>query len=158
MSATSRNSEDPVARMCQRCQLAMLHDQEHDGLEQRSEHGKRHLWCKEDSLLFTKFRLVDELPTLPKLDESARTGCDFCSFLRHIILSDDTAEATRQRLNRKGITASLACEVSISTYFIWQGLDDSPASGMDGMVVELSIDGLDEGLSLFCAVEASTGK
>jgi len=65
-----------------------------------------------------KFTLTDTLPSLPRLEASARNGCEFCGLLRTTIFlqaSDektDPVESTRSFLNQES-------HCTLGMYWMW---------------------------------------
>jgi len=123
-----------VARLCASCQKASFDD---TYFPPRSE------------LLRTQYHFVDQLPDLGKLDASAGKGCDFCRFLRTIILSGDTNDLLTHVLG-KGIAGLGTRTVGIQIFYQW---NLQPAGlNIGGMSILLSIEG-GHSIELWCLVE-----
>lgn len=80
----------PVARLCAKCEHALGNDFDEVFI----------MWPKSKPDMHrghvpSEFCLVDHLPDLSQLHDSAQQGCDFCGFLRGVILSDDTRDRLR---------------------------------------------------------------
>ncbi|KAI1799164.1 HET-domain-containing protein [Daldinia bambusicola] len=80
----------PLANLCQQCSVLEFHDSDVPGAYAvRSETGEICLAAPEQhpdqfSLKLDYF-VLDSLPGLPCLADSARSGCDFCSILKNAI-------------------------------------------------------------------------
>lgn len=77
--------------LCENCQQSALNDDSPIFQVETDDAGHRSLVTDENAEITTNFFLVDHFPELPSLRESARSGCEFCSFLRQSLLSDDVA-------------------------------------------------------------------
>lgn len=77
-----------TARLCEECKHLKFDDTVVSRLEYHSEDGTSYLISvDEDSALAleTDYEFADFFPSLPKLEKSARDGCDCCRWLRETI-------------------------------------------------------------------------
>jgi hypothetical protein len=77
-----------VAQLCASCQRAVWEDRFYPAEEELHEilSPKEAASYGSRPCIPTWYSLDEQLPELLKLDASARQGCDFCRFLRDIIL------------------------------------------------------------------------
>lgn len=111
----------PAARICAKCEHAMINDSDMQFEMGTTSHG---VWRERPQCgdVPTRFFLTDHLPDLSRLRLSAQQGCDFCGFLRALILLDDTRD--RLRSEYKTDVASLgSSEIKISIIFKWRYRD-----------------------------------
>ncbi len=151
-----------IAGLCAGCEGAALF---HDDLEFLEEYGDpggaTRLVASQDTAIRTS-RIShlrdDTLPSLPLLLESALRGCDFCGFLRSVIICDDTQDEIR-RVFGSGGTDVDPLEVSISIHFRWKYHDehDIRGDGLLGAIILLCFDDGKVEITLFCLAEGLSG-
>jgi hypothetical protein len=80
--------------LCESCRKAALQDGDFASEEESDNSGKylKMVYDNASDSLETEYFLSDVLPGLPKLDDSASRGCEFCRLLREIILSRDSED------------------------------------------------------------------
>jgi hypothetical protein len=147
-----------VAQLCASCQRAVFEDrfypteEELSGIlspEEAASYGSR-------PCIPTWYSFVEQLPELLKLDASARQGCDFCRFLRAIILSGDTNDLLIQVAGKSlADLGPLRVEINIAYGWKWR-LRAGSTVGL--MKVTLTIEGFESQIELQCFVEGVTGK
>lgn len=112
-----------VARLCTNCEPAMVDDFDKE-FQMRADHksGKKRAIPRNGGDAPTEFFLTDNLPYLSRLRGSAQQGCDFCGFLRTLILLDETRD--RLRSEYKTDIASLGpVEIEIAVIYNWNQKD-----------------------------------
>ncbi|PMD20119.1 HET-domain-containing protein [Hyaloscypha hepaticicola] len=132
-----------VARLCQACQEAI----NHIGPLNLSP-GEPHTY------LDTEYWLKDRFPRLPKLEISSRQGCDFCDFLREIILSGDTDDGLKRILGKSAADLG-ALDVDISLTYGLVAKENPAEPGLHILEVCLSFEGVASPIDLICFVEAA---
>lgn len=110
--------------LCENCQQSALRDDSPAFRVETNIFGHRSVVTDEDSTVPTNYFLLDHLPELPQLRESALSGCELCSFLRESILSRDTAKFLQ---DDEGIEiTSLEEEITLQTCYHWnRTVDDT---------------------------------
>lgn len=76
-------------RLCDKCKCLEIDDASLGGFERFDDYGDSFLVLDDEDnarQLGTNFFFDDNFPLLPRLTESARTGCDFCGWLKETIL------------------------------------------------------------------------
>ncbi|KAI0914089.1 heterokaryon incompatibility protein-domain-containing protein [Ustulina deusta] len=151
-----------IAGLCAGCEGAALF---HDDLEFLEEYGDpggaTRLVASQDTAIRTS-RIShlrdDTLPSLPLLLESALRGCDFCGFLRSVIICDDTQDEIRRVFGSGGADVD-PLEVSISIHFRWKYHDehDIRGDGLLGAIILLCFDDGKVEITLFCLAEGLSG-
>lgn len=132
-----QQSEEKVANLCQLCQKAVFRDDffkpvtnDQNGLPHLILHrkpndnpvspGEEQQFGDPWIHIRTDWHLTDSLPDLPIFGKSMRDGCDFCKFLREIILSDDTDWYWRTIHRDEGMLAAVrACNIEIWLEYLW---------------------------------------
>jgi hypothetical protein len=153
MAALAEPPKNDIARLCEACQTAI------DNVRPFNPVAPRYAENSEDAS--TGYFLVDSFPYLPKLEESSCRGCDFCNFLRGIILSEETSDGLR-RTFQKSFNDLGTREVEIKIFYEWvdrEWVDREPREakllGVDNLRVDLSFRGIDIAVSLTCFVESA---
>lgn len=152
----------PIAKLCRECKEAALFDDSQNFLRKdRTPDGTTRLVASEHTAIRTsriQHLQDDALPSLPLLLDSAERGCDFCAFLRIIILCDDTQDEI-QRVFGSGGTDADPLEVSISIHFRWKYRHENDVRG-DGLLGAAILLCFDDGkieITLFCLAEGISG-
>jgi hypothetical protein len=134
-----------IARLCPACQEAINH------IEPPNLSPEK-LYTNID----TEYWLEDEFPPLPKLELSSRQGCDFCDFVREIILSGDASDSFKQVLGKTAADLG-TLDVEISIFFHWVARENHAGPSLRQLVVRLWFVGIASPIELVCFVEATIG-
>jgi hypothetical protein len=134
-----------VARLCQACQEAINHIE-----PLQLSPGQTNTYID------TKYWLEDRFPRLPKLETSSHQGCDFCDFLREIILSGDTDDGLKRILGKSAADLG-ALDVDISLTYGLVARENPAEPGLHILEVRLSFEGVASPIDLICFVEAAAG-
>ncbi|KAF7515768.1 hypothetical protein G7054_g14424 [Neopestalotiopsis clavispora] len=103
--------------LCDNCQQSALRDDSPAFRVETNIFGHRSVVTDEESTIPTNYFLLDHLPELPQLRESALNGCELCSFLRESILFRDTAKFLQ---DDEGIEiTSLEEEITLQIRYPW---------------------------------------
>lgn len=159
MASSSTESSLGAAKLCANCQTCALRDDDvcfeelHRGvttslgLKDQYQNGPRRRLGSSchGACIPTPFKLKDGLPELPKLMHSSQNGCEFCSFLRQIILSEDVDCATVQKRGVR-ITEMIGWEVNIHISHSW-GMQELSSSD-DNRIFTEGLDGIRVGIDL----------
>jgi hypothetical protein len=134
---TTPEADLELAKLCATCEKAVFSDSvERYDIWRRRDEGD---WPRQDHfeeqvdedgfprLVFPEYRLptslkalwVDTLPSLPLLHQSSRDGCEFCPFLRTIILSTDTSDAAEHAFG-KTLEDMGSSRVEIWAQYYWE--------------------------------------
>ncbi len=155
--ATSSIPDLGVARLCTFCKRAVFEDRFYPAEEELCQ-----ILTPEEAASYgsrpcipTAYSLDEQLPELLKLDASARQGCDFCHFLRAIILSGDTNDVLIQ-VAGKGFAALGPLRVKINIAYGWRWMPRA-GSAVGRMNVGLTFEGVECQIQLQCFVEGVTG-
>ncbi|KAF5698764.1 hypothetical protein FMUND_15014 [Fusarium mundagurra] len=157
-----------AARLCKKCEAVKFNDRDAGGIKGVSKNGKTCLNMNSSVLsqshsqlemgwhLKLDYCINDVLPRLPILAKSARSGCDFCGFLRTTILSK---EGNIEEMIRELVAGKATCGIVIRLYYKWSPPEDhSLAIGMLYLLVFLSVNGHDDdGVMLIFNVEGLEG-
>lgn len=140
-----------VARLCDSCQRASFDDTTCPVDVWQA----RLLLYGDKPSSFTEYSFVDELPELASLDASAGAGCDFCRFLRAIILSGDTNDVLVHDLGR-GFAELGQRQIDIDISYSW--LAKRRAGSQVGLLkILLEIESVTTKIELQCFIEAAKG-
>lgn len=108
--------------LCENCQQLALNDNSPIFRVETDDSGQSSVVTDKNARIPTSFFLVDRFPELPSLRESARTGCEFCSFLRQSLLSDDVANCLH--LNYRLDVRTLDEDIVLQIRYRWNYLID----------------------------------
>jgi hypothetical protein len=140
--------EPNLAQLCGTCQRMVLRDDiEVDGIEDSDSggaaDGKGHLRMSSPTSDRDLRHLgTDTLPDLPRLRQSWSDGCDFCDFLRTIIMSADVADVAVATFG-KSLRDLGSRALEIYTQYHWERDDDACWESIEPWSV--GTEGRDEG-------------
>ena len=101
-----------------------------------------------------EYWLEDRFPRLPKLEIYSRQGCDFCDFLREIILSGDTDDGLKRILGKSAADLGTR-DVRISLIYGLVAKENPAEPGLHILEVRLSFKWVASPVDLICFVEAA---
>ncbi len=156
--ATSSIPDPGVAQVCASCKRAVHEDRFYPSVEELREAitPEETASYRTEPNIPTQYSLFEQLPELLTLDASARQGCDFCRFLRAIILSGDTNDVMIQ-VAGKGFAALGPLSVEINVSYGWRWFQRA-GSAVGSMSVLLTLEGFEPQINLQCFVEGVTGQ
>lgn len=128
---------DSIEDLCDRCKDIKFDDAGFGGVEEVSAiDGKSRLGFPETipglehgmQWFETPYHLEDQLPQLPVLGESATRGCQFCLFVKAVILTKDVGDMI---INDK-------TDLTVKIGYLWNALEDcKPYEGLSYMYLKI---------------------
>lgn len=153
----------PVASLCSTCESGVLFQDDQKFLNDGVDANGRPMLVKSETTALTVSGSVlmreDTLPDLPSLEESSKSGCAFCGFVRDIISSEDTQHEARRIFGSTFTEMKDTLDVSIRIQFRWKNEleHDCRGDGLLGMIILLCFDDGETEIALFCLSEGLTG-
>ena len=150
----------PATRLCSKCRVLEINDATAGGRQAVAEDGEKYLIMArlDDETggwhLPLEYDLTDSMPLLPKLETSAKEGCEFCECLRDTILYD------LNEFNQKLVFSPRVRELRIRFCYVWRAnRKDSASPGFLSLEAYLRPENLDDDwvATLVFRVEAIRG-
>ena len=148
---TSLAPDLAVAQLCESWQKASFDDTTHPVDIWKAQV----LHYRDRRISSTEYSFTDKLPELAGLEASARRGCDFCRFLRAIILSGDTNDVLVHDFGR-GFVELGKRRIEIDISYDWRA-KTRVGSAVGLMKIMLELESITTRIELQCFIEGAKG-
>jgi hypothetical protein len=105
-----------IANLCKDCQVLALKEYPHGCSEEALRSYERYYQDDDSRSLELDYELRDSLPDFPVLSQSSKSGCDFCRFLRDILISKDLL---MDEIAQNFFSSPGSRDVFIKMFYIW---------------------------------------